>query len=212
MSDGRNSLKAATFKPVSGGWIYRAPNPWVFGDAPHYFVNEAQKAQIEALIAPRRPILFVILLLGGIFGWVIAVTTFLWAFSGHENPTTGDLAIMIALIGIPMLALLPVAGLIQRHRMAPILATAPLTSERISYAEISQNIRRATPLKQSLHACIASIFACFAASAAALVHLSTRHFVLDAYVALWGFVAITFGSVSIVWYRRTVRKAAELEA
>jgi hypothetical protein len=212
MSDTPNNLKAATFKPVPGGWVFRAPNPWVFGDAPHYFVNDAQKAQIEALIFPRRPILFVILLVGGIFGWAIAVATFLWAFSGHENPSASDLAIMIALIGIPMLALLPVAGLIQRHRLAPILATAPLTTERISYAEIGQNIRRATPLKQSLNACIASIFACLAASAAALVHLSTRHFVVDAYVALWGFVAITFGSVSVVWYRRTLRKAAELEA
>jgi hypothetical protein len=212
MSEGPNSLKVATFKPVPGGWIYRAPNPWVFGDVPHYFVNEAQKAQIEALIVPRWPVLSVVLLLGGIFGWVIAVTTFLWAFSGHENPTTGDLAIMIALIGIPMLAILPVAGLIQTHRLAPILATARLTTERISYAEISQNIRRSTPLKQSLNACIASVFACCSASVTALLHLSARHFVFDAYVALWGFVAITFGSVSVVWYRRALRKANELEA
>jgi hypothetical protein len=209
MSDAVNKIKAATFKPVAGGWVYRAPNPWVFGDAPHYLVNDAQKTQIEAIIVPTRPMLFATILVGGIFGWVIAVTTFLWAFSGHEEPTRGDLGIMIALIAIPMLAILPVAGLIQRHRLSPVLAAVPLTTERISYAEMNQNVQRATPLKQSLNACIASIFACFAATVAILVHVSARHF-FDAYVALWGFVAITFGSVAVVWYRRVLRKAEEL--
>jgi len=212
MSQAANNLNAVLFKPVPGGWVYRAPNPWVFGDTPHYFVNDAQKAQIEAIVVPRRPTLFAMILVGVIFVWAIGVTTLLWAFSGHEEPTGGDLAIMIALIALPMLAILPVAALIQRHRLAPVLAAAPLTTERMSYSEISRNVQRATPLKQLLNACIASIFACFAAITVILVHLAARHVAYDAYAALWGFVAVTFGSVAVIWYRRALRKAGELQA
>jgi len=35
------------FKQVAGGWLYRAPNPWLFGDAPRCLVTDAQTVQIE---------------------------------------------------------------------------------------------------------------------------------------------------------------------
>ena len=44
-----------------------------------------------------------------------------------------------------------------------------------------------------------------------LIHLVTRHFVFDAYVALWGFVAISFGFASFLWYRQVLGKARTLE-
>jgi hypothetical protein len=211
MGTSSNSTKSAFFKKVPGGWIFRSPNPWVFGDTPHYLVNDAQKAQIAAIVVPRRPVVFAVMLVAGILVWAVVVSTFMWAFSGHEDPTLGDLAKMVVLIIIPMLAILPVAALIQRHRLAPVLAEAPLTNERISYAELRQNVEAATPLKQLINACIASVFACFAGALAVLTHLATRHFVFDGYVTVWGFVTITFGVVSVVWYRRCLRKAAELE-
>ena len=55
---------------------------------------------------------------------------------------------------------------------------------------------------------VASLFACFAAAFAVLIHLITKHFVFDAYVALWGFVAIAFGFASFTWYREVLRKVA----
>ena len=211
MGSASETLKSVLFKPVPGGWVYRAPSPWVFGDTPHYIVNDAQKARIEAIVVPKRFALLAVILVGGILVWAVAVTTFMWAFSGHENPTPGDLATMAALIVVPMLAILPVAGLIQRHRVAPVLASAPLTKERISYTEMQQNVQAATPLKQLLNACIASVFACFAAITTILVHFVTKHFVFDTLVALWAFVAITFGAVSVIWYLRVLRKARDLE-
>jgi len=58
MDNGSDRLKSVMFKRAAGGWIYRAPNKWVLGDAPHYFVTDEQKAKIEAIVVPRRPLLF----------------------------------------------------------------------------------------------------------------------------------------------------------
>jgi MFS family permease len=212
MATAGDKLKSALFRArPGGGWIFRSPNPWVFGDTPHYLVDDTQKAQIEAILRPRRPAVVGALLIGGLLAWTVAVATFMWAFAGHEDPTPGDIGLMILLIVIPVIGLLPVAGLIQRHRLRDVLAGAALTNERISYAEVRQNVRAATPFRQSLNALVASLFAFFAAAFGVLMHLVTKHFVFDAYVALWGFVALAFGFASFTWYREVLRKAATLE-
>ena len=204
--------KSVMFKRVSGGWVYRAPNPWVFGDTPHYLVNEAQKAQIEAIIVPRRPVLFAAALVAGIIAWVVAVATIIWAFgSGHDDPSAGDLVAMTVLIVFPMLAAVPFAAWIQRRRLQPILAGLPLTDERITFADMRQRAETASTLKQSLIACIASVFACFAAIGAALVHLVVKHSGFDGTVILWTVSAIFWGYVAVVWYRITLRKAGEMQ-
>ena len=111
MATAGGRMKSALFKAAPGGWVFRSPNPWVFGDTPHYLVDDAQKAKIEAVLVPRRPAIVGAVLVGGILAWAIAVATFMWAFAGHEDPTPGDIGLMIVLIVVPLLALLPVAGL-----------------------------------------------------------------------------------------------------
>ena len=211
MAESSSGARSALFKAIPGGWVFRSPNPWVFGDTPHYLVNDAQKAQIEAILAPRRPGVVAAALIVGIIAWAIAVSIFMWAFSGHENPTPGDIGVMVALILLPLMALLPIAGLIQRRRLAPVLAGASLTSERISYAELRQNVRTSASPRQSLNALVASVFACLAACFAVLIHVVTRHVFFDAYVALWGFVALAFGFASFAWYCEVLRKASPAE-
>ena len=110
MDNASERLKVVTFKPVAGGWVYRAPNPWVFGDAPHYLVNDAQKAQIEAIIIPRRPVLFGVLLVAGIVAWVFALVGIVWAVSRHDDPTTADVIAIAVLVAISLVAGLPLAG------------------------------------------------------------------------------------------------------
>jgi len=205
-------LKSALFRPTADGWVFRSPNPWVFGDTPHYLVDDAQKARIEAIVSPKRPALVVALYAGGLIVWAVVVALLMSAFSGHPDPTPGDIGLMVFLILVPALGGLPIVGLIQRRRLAPVLDGARLTTERISNAELRQKVRTATPLKQSLNALVASLFAFFSASFAVLGHLATRHFAFDAYVAQWGFVALAFGFASFVWYRRVLSKAAALEA
>ena len=207
MATAGDRVRSALFKAVPGGWVFRSPNPWVFGDTPHYLVDDGQKVQIEAILTPQRPAIVAALVIGGLLAWSVAVATFMWAYAGHEDPTPGDIGVMIALIVVPLFCLLPIAGFVQRHRLRHVLAGAPLTSERISYAEVRKNMRAGTPFKQSLNALVASLFACFAAAFVILIHLTTKHFVFDAYVALWGFVAVAFGFASFTWYREVVRKA-----
>jgi hypothetical protein len=205
------TLKSAMFRATPGGWVFRSPNPWVFGDTPHYLVNDAQKAQIEAIVTPK-PVVVGVLVAGGIIVWTVLVVTFLWAITGHQEPTPTDIVLMVVLILVPALCILPIAGLIQRRRLAPVLEGVPLTNERISYAELRKNVRAATPIKQSLNALVASLFAFFAATFAVISHMASRHVAFDSHVALWSFVALAFGFVSVVWYRQVLSKAAALEA
>ena len=208
MDTGSERPKSVMFKPVAGGWVYRAPNPWVFGDAPHYLVNDAQKAQIEAVIIPRRPVLFGVLLVAGIVAWVFALAGIVWAISGHDDPTTADVIAIAVLVAISLVAAVPLANWIQRRRLEPILAGLPITQERITFAEMRENARTATPFRQSRNAFIASAFASFAAVAAAYSHYAAKPG-LDAQLIIWSFNAVLWGSLAVVWYRRALRKATD---
>jgi hypothetical protein len=42
--------KFVVFKPVPGGYVYGAPNAWLFGSREHFLVTEGQKAAILATI------------------------------------------------------------------------------------------------------------------------------------------------------------------
>ena len=196
------------FKRVAGGWIYRAPNPWIFGDAPHYSVTDEQKAKIEAVVVPRRPVLFGMMLVAGIFAWVFALAGLVWAVSRHDDPTTADVIAIVVLVVVSLIGAVPLANWIQRRRLRPVLAGLPLTHERITFAEMRKTARTATPFRQSRNAFIASVFASFAAVAAAYSHFLVKP-ALDGHVLLWTFNAVLWGSLAVVWYRRALVRATE---
>src|ERR1700688_3440008 len=111
------SSQSALFKPASGGgWIFRAPSPWLFGDVPHYFVNDAEKAQIDTILEPRlKPALLATVLILAIFGWVLAASGLVAVLgSGQDYITAGDIIAMVVLIVTPLAAALPLTGWIQR--------------------------------------------------------------------------------------------------
>lgn len=206
MNEGSELAKSVVFKPVAGGWVYRAPNPWVFGDAPHYLVDDTQKAEIEMIVVPRRPVLLGIIIALGIFAWVFAIGGLVWLISGDEDPTTADVIAIAALTAISLLAAIPLANWIQRRRLEPILAGLPPAQERITFADMRKNARIATPFGQSRNAFIASAFASFAAVFAACSHYFARPGI-DAELMTWGFNAVVFGWLAVVWYRRALSKA-----
>ncbi len=76
-------MDSGSFKRVTDGWAYQAPNPWIFGDAPHYLVNDAQKAQIQTLMIPFGSAYFAAILALGIFVWTFAVKGIVRVFYGH---------------------------------------------------------------------------------------------------------------------------------
>ena len=212
MGSPSDGMKSALFRAAPGGWVFRSPNPWVFGDTPHYLVNDAQKAQIEAIVAPtstgcRRGCADC----RGAHGLGGCGGDFHVGVVRSREPDTGrHRCDGRSHRPCRLIALLPIAAVIQRRRLGPVLAGAAL---KLSGFRMRSAAERASGYASQAIAqgFVATLFACFVASFALLIHLVTRHFVFDGYVALWGFVAISFGFASFTWYRQLLGKAAILE-
>src|SRR5947209_2650492 len=67
VSKAGDQVRALMFKQVAGGYVFRAPNPKVFGRSDHYLVDEAQRDQIVATMTPRRPVLLLAVWIAGFF-------------------------------------------------------------------------------------------------------------------------------------------------
>jgi hypothetical protein len=52
---GRVTIEAIFFKPTSGGFVFQAPKPSLFGTAQSYLVNGEQKTEIIAFMEPDWP-------------------------------------------------------------------------------------------------------------------------------------------------------------
>ena len=107
------------FKPVQGGYIFRAPNPWVFGRGRYFLVNEAQKKLLGGIMAGRRQFIAVQLLF--VTAMMFGVWTPIILFLSHHGVTSASLVVAIALLaGLSLYAALvlclrPTALLVQRH-------------------------------------------------------------------------------------------------
>ena len=144
------------FKTVPGGYVYRAPNAWLFGGTrKQYLVNEAQKAEILAIFkAPTQPTSWM-----AVVGWIIISAfmtegTALCLWAELRSPMLTGLS---AIVTFPFL--LYVGAFIHRQmllrRLHPILVRLPATNDQItdteendaiaialSAASISQTLRR----------------------------------------------------------------------
>jgi hypothetical protein len=167
-------IEAVLFKPAVGGYVFQAPNPWVFGPTSSYIVSATQKAELLGIIRPRRPVLWIAGITVGILLWACLVATAMWAVSGHDQPTAIDFAVMTVLILIPIY--LAWVTKLQRNlrRMQSILATAPRTGERIGRREMRQALATVMSLKRMLLLGALWSFSC-AAQALALVARNARH-------------------------------------
>jgi len=129
-----DQIKFASFKQVPGGYVFRAPNPKVFGRSDHYLVDEAQRDQIVAIMTPPRPRLLLAAWIGGYFLAVAAAIVALSTFARHLPIT-----VLVVLIGAMLSAAILGLHLAARRnlrRLQPILAGARLTDQRITIAEI----------------------------------------------------------------------------
>lgn len=215
MTDTPNGAKSPLFKPsAGGGWLFRAPSLFGTGAAPHYLVDDAQKARIEAILRPRRPKLVLTLFVVAIFAWGLAAATLVWSLGWvHDKLTAGDHLLIILLtivsIALGLLVALYVNIGVQRRRLEPALKEARPTTERISMAEVGENIRKATTLKQSLVICVASTVASLAGVMNVLLHVSARHGLSDVQIYVWAFVAIVFGFQAARAFRAVLEKARQ---
>ncbi len=145
MSEARNQIEAVHFKPVPSGFVFRAPNPWLFGTADHFLVNAAQKEALLDLLTRPGSIAKGLILAAWILAWAVGGSILVWAFgSGQDNPTARDLIVMTGLIVIGVVAALPIGLAWQRRRVNPVLAGLPRSNERITYREMKQGLVAST--------------------------------------------------------------------
>jgi hypothetical protein len=206
VSEARNSPVAVLFKPVPGGYTYRAPGRWAFGPACYYLVNEAQKTKIIAVQTPRRPIVLQILLWTTFLLMVAAAGTIVWATTGDNEPTSRDMFFWVIIVVIQVFGALQLLHWRIQRRLRPILADAPRTDDRITHRDMRLAMEastNATSVRQLAFGSIASVFAfttflvCFVFDLALGLHLSLLHL----------FGTVMFGSLSVVWFKRLIRKA-----
>jgi hypothetical protein len=132
------AVNHASFKPTAEGYVFQSPNPWLFGWPRYYLVNEAQRAAILPCMGRWRLLLLLtvlaeMLILGALVAFVkLAPTTFFrlvapafqWGVGVFATIVfVGMLLVMVPLILLPQLYL--------NRSLAPLLATAPRTSQRI---------------------------------------------------------------------------------
>src|SRR6476646_4407840 len=139
-------FKAASFRPVAGGYIYRAPNPWIFGRADHYVVTEAQRDAIVGLLVPASPAKTPVSRLTKVMvfcalGFVVTLlaTSLLLLFSSqYPGLSTGSLVMAMGMLCLlaATLGTLHRLAILQLACLQPLLATATKTDERISNADV----------------------------------------------------------------------------
>jgi len=197
------------FRRVPAGWVFRAPALWIFGRAPHYLVNDEQKDRITATLKPRHPKLATAIGVTAIIAWAVAMPLKLWALSDHPDPTPRDIVLMVILIVVPLALAACAFSAIQRRRLAPILAGARLTSERITYADMRSAMERATPPRQARVLWIASTVASVAMAAFVLANVMTKHTLLAPMPLLFTFLAAINAWQAVRCYRISRRRPSE---
>jgi hypothetical protein len=150
MTTRNEAFAQALFKRTSGGWVYRAPNPSIFGGATHYLVSDEQKEQITAILMVGRPVALGLSLAGLLGLWVCLVFGIARLFGfDFDGRMWGQLGILFLVIVAAGFAAMSVNAAIQLHRIKPVLVGAPITSDRISYREIREMAARRQPARSA---------------------------------------------------------------
>lgn len=148
----REQLEAMIFKPTAGGFVYRAPAPWVFGQARNYVVDDAQKSEILAIMMPDMPAWRRAAVIAALIGipilWVFAVTALMWALSGHDEPTGRDLLALLLLVLVPLVAAAYAAlawnARMKLAKLAPLIARLTPSDDAITNTDLRRGMIRAT--------------------------------------------------------------------
>jgi hypothetical protein len=199
--------EATMFKAVPGGYVFRAPNPWVFGRYRFFLANEAQKSELLSVVKTRSAAVFwiaLIVLIGG--------STALLAYgSGHDDPTLGDAILVLALVPVWIYAAILIAIRPMALRLEPMLAGLPRTEERITAADLRQAMQGTVSGPQSL--LIGTSQVLLSASFAVLAFTRLRGDRLsvseDATGLVYAFAAAAFAFAAISFFVAAIRKASQ---
>jgi hypothetical protein len=120
-----DGMEELTFRPVDGGFLYRAPNRWVFGRYRHYFANADQKAALASAHRTMMRQTFWTIIIGAAFCAPIA-GVFLPSHSNAQQLAYLGVSALIGLaIGLTLNFLL-------LQKVNPIIATLTPSNDRIT--------------------------------------------------------------------------------
>jgi hypothetical protein len=122
-------MEELTFRPVEGGFLYRAPNPWLFGHYQHYFVNAEQKATLASAHRTMMLQLFWSIVIGAAACAPIAGVFLHSESNAQQLAYLGAAALVGLAIGLTLNALL-------LHKIRPIIDTLTPSSERITQRDM----------------------------------------------------------------------------
>jgi hypothetical protein len=126
-----NLSKYVIFKRVSGGYVYRVPNAWVFGSGVHLLADETQKAAIIRTLDSVR--LFPIIAISWVALSILLGALTLWAT--QSAPGVRHLVITTSVL-FSLYGALFISRRVLLSRLAPVIAQLPTTEERITRADM----------------------------------------------------------------------------
>jgi len=137
---------AASFKPVPGGYEFRRPSPWLFGQWRTYLVNEAQKEILAAHVRRRQRLMLWLLAIYLLISF--AVTVAFESLGGPPDLSTAEFAtlVVVAMLGMLTLALVPHIYLMRK--IEPVLAELQRTDE---HATLHQQLFGVAAVISPLH-------------------------------------------------------------
>jgi len=205
-------IEAVLFKPAVGGYVFQAPNPWVFGPTSSYIVSATQKAELLGVVRPRRAVLWTAGITIGILLWACLIATAMWAISGHDQPTVIDFAVMSVLILVPIYLAWVIKLQRNLRRMQSIIGAAPRIGERINRREMRQALANAMSLKRTL--LIGALWSLSSiAQVSALVVRNARHPLFsDVKSDLNLLAAVVAGGLAVYYLSLAIRKIRKQRA
>lgn len=136
-----DGIEEGAFKPTTGGYVFRAPSPWLFGKPSYYLVDAAQKATIGALLRKRVQLAMtfalIMLLIALTLSFILLRSDqFLHAPRYLAGVTFGVLVALMVVV-VPQVYLM--------KRLRPIIEGLPPTDQRFARGEHLRRVAAAMP-------------------------------------------------------------------
>ena len=205
MADTRTQIAATLFQAGAGRIRVPRAVSMAFRASPALPRQRHQKAELLAIIVPKRPVLWQVVLWSTLCLIVAITCVGLWLYTGHETPTALDTFAIIVLTVAQVVLALGVLFWWKRHRLRPLLATLTPTDLRITQSEMRAAVTNAMSGKQLVIAGVAGVFA----STAMLVNAALQFAWRQPIGSLWLAGSLMFAGIAWYYLRQLVTRTGE---
>jgi general stress protein CsbA len=201
----------ALFKETAGGYLFRAPNPWLFGAGKHYLTNDSQRAEILEIGKVRYPVVSALAFVLAIVACPLGSTLVVYLLSGHAEPDGTDVGAIVLLTVVSLVVSLLVVTQPRYRRLRPILMRLPRSDQKLTLRDIQKTQLKAISLKKLLilGAVLAASAVVQAISLAFIVGMDVgarRHVAFGSSQLLSVCVMLLQGGVAAVFFKRAASR------